>query len=190
MPELPENYENPETEQAEESSSVIEFDNGSSIKFDPRKAGTKILSSDFNDPGYSNVASFEELISRSANSTQIYYGLSVLTAVCHGEAVAAGWYTDLKTGERKELNIMERLMLIVTEIAEAAEGHRKDLMDDKLPHRKMIEVEFADTVIRLFDTAGYLGLDVAGAILEKMEYNRHREDHKIENRVKEGGKKL
>ena len=37
-------------------------------------------------------------------------------------------------------------MLIVSEIAEAMEGERKDLMDDKLPHRKMAEVELADAL--------------------------------------------
>lgn len=51
----------------------------------------------------------------------------------HGAAVRAGWYHDIKTGERKSLNVGERLMLCVSELAEAMEGHRKGLMDDKLP---------------------------------------------------------
>lgn len=42
-------------------------------------------------------------------------------------------------------------MLIVSELAEAMEGHRKSLMDDKLTHRQMIEVELADAVIRRLD---------------------------------------
>ncbi len=52
----------------------------------------------------------------------------------------------------------------------------------------MVEVELADAVIRIFDLAGALGLDVAGAITEKMEYNLNRADHKLENRSKENGK--
>jgi NTP pyrophosphatase (non-canonical NTP hydrolase) len=79
-------------------------------------------------------------------------------------------------------------MLIVSEVAEAMEGHRKDLMDDKLPHRKMIEVELADTMIRIFDLAGAKGYDLGGAINDKMAYNAQRADHKIENRLKPGGK--
>lgn len=79
-------------------------------------------------------------------------------------------------------------MLIVSEIAEAMEGHRKGLMDDKLPHRKMIEVELADAVIRICDLCGALGLDLQGAIEEKLAYNKERPDHKIENRLKPGGK--
>ena len=61
-------------------------------------------------------------------------------------------------------------------------------MDDKLPHRSMIEVELADAVIRIADLAGALNLDLGGAVQEKLEFNRHRPDHKLENRIAEGGK--
>lgn len=120
---------------------------------------------------------------------QIEGNVNALTRLCHGLAVQNGWWTDLDTGEYKERNQGELLMLIVTEIAEAMEGVRKDLMDDKLPHRKMVEVELADALIRIFDTAGGLKLDVGGALVEKLVYNNTREDHKIENRKAEGGKK-
>ena len=53
----------------------------------------------------------------------------------------------------------------------------------------MEEVELADTVIRIMDYAGRWGLDIGGAIMEKLEYNKNRADHKIENR-KLGGKKF
>lgn len=102
--------------------------------------------------------------------------------------VRAGWYSDPKTGERVERNVGEMLALIHSEISEALEGHRKNLMDDHLPHRRMIEVELADAVIRICDLAGYLGLDLGGALEEKREYNANRADHKIENRAKDGGK--
>lgn len=113
---------------------------------------------------------------------------AIITEI-HARNVRAGWWTDLATGERKERNVGELLMLTVSELAEAMEGHRKNLPDDKLPHRPMFEVELADTLIRIFDMAGGLGYDVAGAVVEKMAYNASREDHKIENRLKENGKK-
>jgi len=104
--------------------------------------------------------------------------------------VAIGWYTDLKTGKPIKRNFGEVIALIHSEVSEALEGWRKDLMDDHLPNRKMVEVELADAVIRIFDAAGAEGLDIAGALQEKFAYNQNREDHKIENRKKLNGKRI
>lgn len=118
------------------------------------------------------------------------YAGAILTTQCHGAAVAGGWWHDIETGARLERNVGELLMLIVSEVAEAMEGHRKNLMDDKLPHRKMLEVELADAVIRIFDLAGSQGFDLGDAIAEKMEFNASRADHKPENRRLANGKKF
>jgi NTP pyrophosphatase (non-canonical NTP hydrolase) len=99
------------------------------------------------------------------------------------------WWVDLETGQPKERNLGEMLMLCVSELAEAMEGHRKNLPDDKLPHRPMLEVELADCLIRILDLAAGKGLDLGGAFDEKMAYNADRADHKIENRLKQHGKK-
>lgn len=115
-------------------------------------------------------------------------GVRAGVAWCHEAQVKAGWWTDLATGQRKDRNVGELLALIHSEVSEALEAHRKDLMDDKLPHRKGIEVELADAVIRIFDLAGALKLDIAGALVEKMAYNAQRADHKIETRKAAGGK--
>ena len=79
-------------------------------------------------------------------------------------------------------------MLVVSELAEAMEGHRKSLMDDKLPHRPMIEVELADALIRILDISGGLGFDLGGAFREKMIFNATRKDHTDEARLAPGGK--
>lgn len=116
--------------------------------------------------------------------------LNELSQVCHEEAKAAGWHTDINTGELLDRNKGEMLALIHSEISEALEGERKNLMDDKLPHRPMAEVELADAIIRICDYAGRFGYDLGGALIEKIKYNRERADHKIENRLKEGGKQF
>lgn len=123
-----------------------------------------------------------------------------LNYFCHGQARANGWWTELLSGRdltssgypliAPTKNVGELLCLVHSEISEAMEGHRKVLMDDKLPHRSMLEVELADAVIRIFDISGGLGLDVSGAIAEKLAYNATRSDHKPEARRQEGGKKF
>ena len=118
---------------------------------------------------------------------------------CHNASRNAGWWVDPTTGAnlRFEINsnsrfgkalIAEKLALIHSEVSEALEGHRKDLMDEKLRHRKAIEVELADALIRIFDLGGALSLDLGGAIVEKLAYNATREDHKPEKRAEPGGK--
>jgi NTP pyrophosphatase (non-canonical NTP hydrolase) len=108
-----------------------------------------------------------------------------LFALCHRLSKDAGWWPEEITPE----TVGTKLCLIHSEISEAMEGHRKGLMDDKIPHRPMIEVELADAIIRIADLAEGLRLDLPGAIREKIIYNMTRPDHKPENRAKEGGKK-
>lgn len=117
------------------------------------------------------------------------WGIRDVANKCHSLAVKAGWWHNLDSGEPKPLNVAEKLCLIHSEVSEAMEGDRKGLMDDKLPDRQMIEVELADAVIRIFDLAGRLELDIPGALIEKLHYNQTRADHKPENRVAVGGKK-
>jgi NTP pyrophosphatase (non-canonical NTP hydrolase) len=112
--------------------------------------------------------------------------LGKLATRCH-EANRKWWYDSY--GVKKARNKGELLMLIVSEISEAMEGERKDQMDDKLPHRKMAEVELADALIRIFDYAGAFGYDLQGAFDEKLAFNATRADHDPANRDKVGGKK-
>lgn len=114
-----------------------------------------------------------------------------LAEKCHQASYNAGWWheedgTEIKTNKYA---VAVKLLLGISEMVEAMEGDRKGLMDDKLPHRSMLEVELADAVIRIADLSGAYGLDVGGAIEEKMSFNVTRPDHQVVNRRAPGGKK-
>jgi NTP pyrophosphatase (non-canonical NTP hydrolase) len=102
------------------------------------------------------------------------------------------------SGER---NIPEALLLVITEIAEATEALRKEhkaspnipgilydaYLEEPYPMdaetfkhefethiKNTFEDEIADTVIRLFDLCGGLGIDLETHILLKINYNKLR----------------
>ncbi len=105
----------------------------------------------------------------------------------HENAKSKGFY-DPDTSE----NISEKLMLIVSEIAEAQEADRKGrrsvcgsitnalLTEDfEIAFRHHIkdtfEDELSDAVIRIFDLAGWLKIDLEWHIHQKIRYNSTRE---------------
>ena len=134
------------------------------------------------------------------NKQVVINGLNALVEMCHNNSYAAGWWVDLESGKnlRDEVRnstrlgkalVAEKLCLIHSETSEAMEGHRKSSKDDKLPQYSMFATELADVLIRLADLIGATGEnDFAQIVIDKLEYNSNREDHKIENRMKEGGK--
>ena len=125
----------------------------------------------------------------SQDEFSAWSGLRMAQHLAHKTALDAGWYTDPATGEPVTRNFGEVVALMHSELSEALEADRKGLRDDKLPHRDGREVEFADLIIRVLDTAAALGLDVAGALIEKNRFNGPRADHKLSARQEANGKK-
>ncbi len=80
--------------------------------------------------------------------------------LCHSIAKEKGFWD-------KDRNMGEALMLIVTELAEAMEGIRRQDQDN-------FREELADTLIRLFDLCGGLGIDIQAQIIKKCEKNKLR----------------
>ncbi len=94
--------------------------------------------------------------------------LNILAFDIYQQNKAVGWWDD------PDRCIYQTLQLVSTEIAEATEGERKNLMDDHLPHRKMGEVELADALIRLLDLAGryewrYFSITRANRMISQIE---------------------
>ena len=75
-----------------------------------------------------------------------------------------------------EVNDGERMALIHAEISEALEALRDgNPSSNKIMEFTNLEEELADAVIRIMDYAFGKDLDIAGAILAKLEYNKSRE---------------
>lgn len=116
--------------------------------------------------------------------------LNELMDKIHQNAVAKGFW-------ERDPNLGEKLMLIVTELAEALEVHRKKggvimlpsegsklslerLPDEFFPETFSIQVkdtfpdEMADALIRILDLCGKLNIDIAWHVEQKMRYNATR----------------
>lgn len=130
---------------------------------------------------------------------------SYLTGIAggiHQLNVQAGWWEDLDavlahlpegSPLRRKVEMWfhaTKIALIHSEVSEMLEGLRKGLADEKLSHRSAEEVEAADIFIRLFDYCGRRNHDVSQAVIEKIEFNSRRADHKPENRDGPGGKAI
>lgn len=145
------------------------------------------------NPTTAVMNSFDEVYEIAGHRGYVYdaaSGITTAVSLCHGLAKRAGWWNDLATGEPKDRNDGELIALMHSELSEALEGLRKDRNDDHLPHRKSVEVELADTLIRIFDYAGARNLDLAGAVIEKLAFNQRRADHKPAARLEADGKKF
>ena len=133
---------------------------------------------------------FQTLLEKRGSYEDARVGINEMMFIAHGSSYMRGWWHDKDTGVLldQEYQVPIKLALIHSEISEALEGDRKGVTDDHLPHRPAIEVELADALLRIFDLAAAKQLDLAGAFVEKAQYNARRKDHSAEARQGEQGK--
>ena len=82
---------------------------------------------------------------------------------------------DVETLAQSQARISQRLMLVVSELAEAMEALRHmNPPDSHIPEYSGMEAEIADAIIRIMDLAEQQGLRLADAIVAKASYNAGR----------------
>ena len=102
------------------------------------------------------------------NASQIKDLFEALSLDIHQMNYANGFWDNVQD------NFSSKIALVHSELSEALEADRKNLMDDKLPDRHGREVELADAMIRIFDLAGRYDMDLGGALVAKIAYNASR----------------
>jgi NTP pyrophosphatase (non-canonical NTP hydrolase) len=103
-----------------------------------------------------------------------------LQEMIHKTAHEKGWYAEPLHTTHADVDIPEKIVLIISEAIEALEDARRTDRDvlrvydhDGAPEG--FPIELADVVIRTMDLAGALNIDIEAAVMQKMAYNNHRD---------------
>lgn len=132
----------------------------------------------------------EEAKRMSYPYTDKFEALKAIADACHQNSDDHGWWPE-RTPEDRLKTIPTKLMLVVSECSEALEEYRDGRMEERFDaghgttDKPVAEdgqllkpvgfpSELADIVIRVFDLAGALGVDIAEAIYRKMAFNQTR----------------
>jgi NTP pyrophosphatase (non-canonical NTP hydrolase) len=124
-------------------------------------------------------------------------GLAILQEACHRRAKSKGWWSD----DLAQRNFGEMVALMHSELSEALEAYRENdncqeiryeyktsnagtqvlyvsefVYDDHVELGKPVGIasEFADVLIRIFDTCAALSIPLPDALLQKHAYNGTR----------------
>lgn len=93
------------------------------------------------------------------------FALNDLAASAHSNACRKGFWDDINISDPR--HVLSLLALITTETSEAVEAIRKD-------DRGNFAEELADILIRVFDVAGGMGINLGAGVIAKMAKNEAR----------------
>lgn len=127
----------------------------------------------------------EALNTKATEEENPYESLTEFSHWIYTDNLAKGFYEDEiaitkalamtpKSDAYRKTVRAQRLALITSEISEALEADRKDLMDDHLPQYYGFDVELADALIRILDLCGANNVDIGKVVRDKLAYNKSR----------------
>ena len=123
---------------------------------------------------------------RAKEEENPYEALTEFSRRIYSDNLAKGFYDDemairlhLSKDPTKHQSYIksvraQRIALVTSELSEALEADRKDLMDDHLPQYYGFDVELADALIRILDMCGANNVDIGKVVRDKLAYNKSR----------------
>lgn len=105
-----------------------------------------------------------------AESASAKRTINALADRIHHIARDKGWYDGSSARSLPEL-----IALMHSELSEALEAARHDNPpSEKIPEFSGVEEELADCIIRILDASAFMGLNLGGALVAKIEHNLTR----------------
>ncbi len=113
-------------------------------------------------------------MSDKLKTTMIGMGLRILSEQISAIAKVKKWWDEMEP--KCEDDRCNAVWLIHDEVQEAYLAAENYPSPDKDLELDNLDVELADIVIQAFSTAGFLGVDLRAAILQKLDVIRRREN--------------
>ena len=103
--------------------------------------------------------------------TRVHFTLNDLSQIIYSDNQKKGFWDDF---EDTDTCLLSKHALIHSEISEASEAVRKPHKDEHCPQFNNHTIELADAIIRILDLCGACSIDIGGAVLAKLKYNKTR----------------
>lgn len=111
---------------------------------------------------------------KSFTDVDVVACINKLSSLCYSSAYRNGFWFESETIRHDKYYLCTKLALVAAEVSEAIETIRYFGKVHVPPGISEFSMELADIVIRVFDIAGALDIDLGDSIIGKMRKNAQR----------------